>query len=69
MVFPFGMFAASSQALGRAAGDPVIHVAGLDVTWVALAAWAAVALGIGGRVVAGRVGPAASRLDGHQLPE
>jgi tellurite resistance protein TehA-like permease len=69
MVFPFGMFAASSQALGRAAGDPVIHVAGLDVTWVALAAWAAIALGIGGRVVAGRVGPAASRLDGHQLPE
>lgn len=69
MVFPFGMFAASSQELGRAAGHPVIHVAGLDLTWVAIAAWAAVALGIGGRLVARRLGPAASRLDRHQLPE
>jgi tellurite resistance protein TehA-like permease len=69
MVFPFGMFAASSQALGRAAGHPWIHRVGLDATWVALAAWAVVALGIAGGAVAGRVGAAASGLDGGQLPE
>jgi tellurite resistance protein TehA-like permease len=69
MVFPFGMFAAASQALGRAAGHPWIHRVGLDVTWVALAAWAVVALGIGGGAVAGRVRAAAPGLDGGQLPE
>jgi tellurite resistance protein TehA-like permease len=69
MVFPIGMFAAASQALGRAAGHPWIHRVGLDATWVALAAWAVVALGIGGGAVAARVGAAASGLDGGQLPE
>jgi tellurite resistance protein TehA-like permease len=69
MVFPFGMFAAASQALGRASGHPWIHRVGLDATWVALAAWAVVALGIGGGAVAGRVGPAAPGLDRGQLPE
>jgi tellurite resistance protein TehA-like permease len=69
MVFPVGMFAAAAQALGRAAGHPWIHRVGLDATWVALAAWAAVALGIGGGAVAGRVGATASGLDRGQLPE
>jgi tellurite resistance protein TehA-like permease len=69
MVFPFGMFAAASQALGRASGHPWIHRVGLDATWVALAAWAVVALGIGGGAVAGRVGAAVPGLDGGQLPE
>jgi tellurite resistance protein TehA-like permease len=69
MVFPFGIFAASSQALGRAAGHPLIHRVGLDAAWVALVAWAAVAAGIGGGAIAGRVGSAASRIGGPQLPE
>lgn len=69
MVFPFGMFAAASQALGRAADYPVIHRVGLDATWVALAAWAAVAVGSTGGAVAGRVGPVAARIAGRQLPE
>ncbi len=65
MVFPLGMFAASAQSLGRAAGHPVIHRVGLDATWIALAAWAAVALGTVGGAVARRAGPIA----GRQLPE
>ena len=65
MVFPLGMFAASAQALGRAAGHPVIHRVGLDATWIALAVWAAFALGTGGGAVARRAGPIA----GRQLPE
>jgi tellurite resistance protein TehA-like permease len=65
MVFPLGMFAASAQSLGRAAGHPVIHRIGLDATWIALAAWAAVALGTAGGAVARRAGP----LAGRQLPE
>jgi tellurite resistance protein TehA-like permease len=69
MVFPFGMFATASQALGRVSGHPAIHRVGLDAAWVALAAWALVALGIGGAAVAGRIGAAASGLDGGQLPE
>jgi tellurite resistance protein TehA-like permease len=69
MVFPFGMFATASQSLGRASGYPVIHRVGLDATWVALAAWAVVALAIGGGTVAGRVGTAPSGLDRGQLPE
>jgi tellurite resistance protein TehA-like permease len=69
MVFPVGMFAAASQALGRATGHPWIHRLGLDATWVALAAWAAVALGVAGGAVAGRARAAASGLDGGQLPE
>jgi tellurite resistance protein TehA-like permease len=69
MVFPFGMFAASAQALGRAAGHPVIHRVGLDATWIALVAWAAVAVGAAGGGGARRVGPTPSRLDAPQLPE
>jgi tellurite resistance protein TehA-like permease len=69
MVFPFGMFAAASQALGTAAGHPLIHRVGLDAAWVALIAWAAVAAGIGGGAVAGLVGPATSRIGDRQLPE
>jgi tellurite resistance protein TehA-like permease len=69
MVFPLGMFAASAQSLGRAADHPVVHRVGLDAAWVALVAWAAVALGIAGGALAGRVGAAAARLDGRQLPE
>jgi tellurite resistance protein TehA-like permease len=65
MVFPLGMFAASAQSLGRAAGHPVVHRVGLDATWVALAAWAAVALGTAGGALARRAGP----LAGRQLPE
>jgi tellurite resistance protein TehA-like permease len=65
MVFPLGMFAASAQSLGRAAGHPVIHRVGLDATWIALAAWAAVAIGVAGAAFARRVGP----LAGRQLPE
>jgi hypothetical protein len=65
MVFPLGMFAASAQSLGRAAGHPVIHRVGLDATWVALAAWAAVALGTAGGAAARRPG----FLPGRQLPE
>ena len=69
MVFPFGMFAAASQAIGTAAGHPLIHRVGLDAAWVALIAWAAVAAGIGGGAVAGLVGSAGSRIGGRQLPE
>src|SRR5690349_5442313 len=69
MVFPFGMFAAASQALGTNTGHPLIHRVGLDAAWVALVAWALMAAGIGGGAVAGRVGPAASRVGGRQLPE
>lgn len=69
MVFPFGMFAAASQALGAATGHPLIHRVGLDAAWVALAAWAAVAAGIGGGPVARRVGSATARIGGRQLPE
>jgi tellurite resistance protein TehA-like permease len=69
MVFPFGMFAAASQALGTAAGHPLIHRVGLDAAWVALIASAAVAAGIGGGAVAGLVGPATSRIGDRQLPE
>jgi tellurite resistance protein TehA-like permease len=65
MVFPLGMFAASAQSLGRAAGHPIIHRAGLDATWIALAAWAAVTLGVIGGAVTRRAGP----LAGRQLPE
>jgi len=69
MVFPFAMFAAASQALGTNTGHPLIHRVGLDAAWVALVAWALMAAGIGGGAVAGRVGPAASRVGGRQLPE
>jgi tellurite resistance protein TehA-like permease len=69
MVFPFGMFAASAQSLGRAAGHPVIHRIGLDASWIALVAWAAVAVGTAAGALARRVASAASRLDGRQLPE
>jgi tellurite resistance protein TehA-like permease len=69
MVFPFGMFAAASQALGTAAGYPLIHRVGLDAAWPALVAWVAVAAGIGGGAVAGRIGHAAARIGGRQLPE
>lgn len=69
MVFPFGMFAEASQALGTATGHPLIHRVGLDAAWVALVAWAAVAAGIGGGAVARRVGSATSRIGGRQLPE
>jgi tellurite resistance protein TehA-like permease len=69
MAFPFGMFAAASQALGRAAGHPLIHRVGLDAAWVALVAWALVAAGIGVGAGAGRVGQAAARIGRRQLPE
>jgi len=69
MVFPFGMFAEASQALGTATGQELIHRVGLDAAWVALVAWAAVAAGIGGGAVARRVGSATSRIGGRQLPE
>jgi tellurite resistance protein TehA-like permease len=69
MVFPFGMFATASQSLGRASGHPVVHRVGLDAIWVALAAWAVVALGIAAGVLTGRVGAAPSGLDRGQLPE
>ncbi|HEY2868331.1 MAG TPA: hypothetical protein VGJ11_02420 [Gaiellales bacterium] len=69
MVFPLGMFAVASQALGTAAGHPLIHRMGLDAAWVAQVAWAAVAAGIGGGAAARRVGSAASRIGGRQLPE
>jgi tellurite resistance protein TehA-like permease len=65
MVFPLGMFAESAQSLGHAAGHPVIHRVGLDATWIALAAWAAVALGTVVGAVVRRAGP----LAGRQLPE
>jgi tellurite resistance protein TehA-like permease len=69
MVFPFGMFAAASQALGTATGHPLIHRIGLGATWIAVIAWAAVAAGIVGGAVAGRVRPRAARIGGRQLPE
>jgi tellurite resistance protein TehA-like permease len=69
MVFPFGMFAVASQALGTATGHPFIHRVGLDAAWVALVAWAAVAAGVGGGAAAGHAGAVTSRLGGRQLPE
>jgi hypothetical protein len=46
MVFPLGMLAAASQAYGTAESDQLIRDAGLWMTWVALAAWLSVAIGV-----------------------
>ena len=43
MVFPLAMFSASAQAYGRATGTPALTTLGDWFTWVALAAWLAVA--------------------------
>jgi tellurite resistance protein TehA-like permease len=42
-VFPLGMYAAMSYAVGRAEGRPAIVTFARDWTWVALAVWALVA--------------------------
>jgi tellurite resistance protein TehA-like permease len=44
MVFPLGMFSASAQAYGRAAGMPALTTVGDWSAWVALLAWLAVAI-------------------------
>jgi tellurite resistance protein TehA-like permease len=46
MVFPLGMLAAASQAYGTAESDQLISRAGQWMTWVALAAWLSVAVGV-----------------------
>jgi hypothetical protein len=45
MVFPLGMFAVASQAIGATASQPVVTRVGRDAAWVALAAWVLVAGG------------------------
>ena len=45
MVFPLGMFSAACQALGHAASVPAAVHLGCATTWVAAAAWLAVATG------------------------
>jgi tellurite resistance protein TehA-like permease len=45
MVFPLGMFAASAQAYGRADAAPTLTLIGGWAAWVAVAAWAIVAIG------------------------
>jgi len=45
MVFPLGMYSASSQLAGRALGLPWMQQLGRGWVWVALVAWLVVALG------------------------
>jgi tellurite resistance protein TehA-like permease len=40
VVFPLGMYATASLQIGRAAGVPLIHAAGVVAVWPAAAAWA-----------------------------
>jgi tellurite resistance protein TehA-like permease len=60
MVFPLGMLCAASQALGSAGSLPGFTRLGRDAAWIALAAWAVVAVG----VLAGQVSRRYS-LRGH----
>jgi tellurite resistance protein TehA-like permease len=44
MVFPIGMYGVASRELGTALRVPWLVTLGRDEAWLALAAWAAVAL-------------------------
>lgn len=47
LVFPLGMYALASLRLSLAAEFPPLHAVARTMVWVALAAWAATALGLG----------------------
>jgi tellurite resistance protein TehA-like permease len=46
LVFPLGMYALASLRLSLAGDFPPLHAISLAMVWVALAAWAATALGL-----------------------
>lgn len=46
LVFPLGMYAAASRRLSLAADFPALHTVSRVMVWVALAAWAATAVGL-----------------------
>jgi tellurite resistance protein TehA-like permease len=46
IVFPLGMYAVASMELGMAADLPIVEAIGRGWTWIAVAAWAAVFLGM-----------------------
>jgi tellurite resistance protein TehA-like permease len=52
MVFPLGMFSAATQAYNRADAAPALTLIGRWTAWIAVAAWAVVAIGTGRHAIA-----------------